>query len=221
MNKSDSIAALAKALVAAQSKIENAHKTSNNPHFKSKYADLAEVINTARPVLTEHGLAVTQWPSYADGVVSVETMLTHESGEWISNVASAPADKLNAQGVGSAITYLRRYSLAAVSCIAQEDDDGNKASEKEAASQQTRAPTVHPETLLTWDDFLEDLPVTQLNSAQSRPLYKTLEMAMRMAQTDAELCQWAHDNADHILRLHDTARHYLREGFDKLRKELI
>ena len=129
--KSDSIAGLAKALAAAQAEIENAHKTSANPHFRSKYADLAEVINTVRPVLAKHGLSVTQWPSYLDGIVSVETILTHESGEWIANTASAPADKLNAQGVGSATTYLRRYSLAALACVAQEDDDGNKASERE------------------------------------------------------------------------------------------
>lgn len=130
--KSDSIIKLAEALAAAQSEIENAAKKSNNPHFKSKYADLAEVINTARPVLSKHGLSVTQWPSFADGLVSVETLLTHKSGEWIANTASAPADKLTAQGVGSAITYLRRYSLAALACIAQEDDDGNAASQREA-----------------------------------------------------------------------------------------
>jgi len=138
-DKSETIANLAEALALAQAEIENAAKKSNNPHFRSKYADLAEVINTARPVLAKHGLSVTQWPSYADGIVSVETILAHKSGEWISNTASAPADKLNAQGVGSATTYLRRYSLAALACIAQEDDDGNKASENEAPQKQTLA----------------------------------------------------------------------------------
>lgn len=130
--KSETITKLAEALATAQGEIENAHKTSNNPHFKSKYADLAEVINTARPVLSKHGLSVSQWPSFADGLVSVETILTHKSGEWISNIASAPLERNTAQGVGSAITYLRRYSLAALAGIAQEDDDGNAASEREA-----------------------------------------------------------------------------------------
>lgn len=139
--KSESIAALSGALAAAQAEIENAHKTANNPHFRSKYADLAEVINTTRPVLSAHGLSVSQWPSFADGMVSVETLLTHKSGEWIANTASAPADKLTAQGVGSAITYLRRYSLAALACIAQEDDDGNQASKKPAKA---REPAVDP-----------------------------------------------------------------------------
>lgn len=125
MNKSESIKELATALAAAQAEVENASKNSNNPHFRSKYADLAEVINTVRPVFSKHGLSVTQWPSFADGVASVETLLAHKSGEWLSSTASAPVSKQDAQGVGSAITYLRRYSLAAVAGVAQEDDDGN------------------------------------------------------------------------------------------------
>lgn len=125
MNKSDSIKELACAIAKAQSEIENASKSSVNPHFKSKYADLAEVLNTVRPVFARHGIAIVQAPSYDGGVASVETMLMHSSGEWLSNVCSAPVSKQDAQGVGSAITYLRRYSLAAFAGIAQEDDDGN------------------------------------------------------------------------------------------------
>lgn len=133
MNKSDSIASLAAALAKAQGEVENATKGSTNPHFRSKYADLAEVLNTVRPVFTKHGIAVTQFPSYAEGVVSVETVLTHSSGEWMSGTISAPVSKQDAQGVGSAVTYCRRYSLAAVAGIAQEDDDGNHAVGKSAA----------------------------------------------------------------------------------------
>lgn len=121
---------IATALCLAQGEIENAVKNSANPHFRSRYADLAEIINTIRPVFSKHGLAVVQSPSYAEGLVSVTTLLTHKSGQWIKDVASAPASKLDAQGVGSAITYLRRYSLAAFAGIAQEDDDGNAASAK-------------------------------------------------------------------------------------------
>lgn len=127
MDKSESLKELATALAKAQAEIENAHKTSNNPHFKSKYADLAEVINTVRPVFSAHGLSVTQMPSFEAGIASVETLLLHASGEWISSVSSAPVSKQDAQGVGSAITYLRRYSLAAIAGVAQEDDDGNAA----------------------------------------------------------------------------------------------
>src|SRR5574343_259216 len=127
MNKSESIASLAAALAKAQGEVENASKSATNPHFKSKYADLAEVLNTVRPVFSKNGLAIAQFPSFADGVVSVETVLTHSSGEWMSGTISAPVSKSDAQGVGSATTYCRRYSLAAVAGIAQEDDDANSA----------------------------------------------------------------------------------------------
>ena len=132
MYASEQIDQLATALALAQGEVENASKTSQNPHFRSKYADLAEIINTVRPVFSKHGLAVVQSPSYAEGLVSVTTLLTHKSGQWIRDIASAPASKLDAQGVGSAVTYLRRYSLAAFAGIAQEDDDGNAASQQKA-----------------------------------------------------------------------------------------
>lgn len=139
MQKSDSIKELATALAKAQGQLENASKSSTNPHFKSKYADLAEVINTVRPVFAEHGLSVMQCPSFEAGVVSVETVVMHSSGEWMASTVSAPVSKQDAQGVGSAITYCRRYSLAAVAGIAQEDDDANsavgKAPTKPAAKQ--------------------------------------------------------------------------------------
>ncbi len=146
MQKSDSIKELATALAKAQGQLENASKSSTNPHFKSKYADLAEVINTVRPVFAEHGLSVMQCPSFADGIVSVETIVMHSSGEWMASTVSAPVSKQDAQGVGSAITYCRRYSLAAVAGIAQEDDDANSAVGKGPAKQTTVAIKKQPLT---------------------------------------------------------------------------
>jgi alpha-L-fucosidase len=127
MQHSESLKELATALAAAHGEIENATKNSTNPHFRSKYADLAEIINTTRPVLSKHGLSVVQIPGFADGVVTVDTMLLHKSGEWVQHTSGAPIGKADAQGVGSATTYLRRYSLAAVCGIAQEDDDAESA----------------------------------------------------------------------------------------------
>ena len=127
MQKSESIAALAKAIALSQLQVENASKSSVNPHFKSKYADLAEILNTVRPIFSANNIAIVQMPSFESGVASVETMLVHESGEFVSSVCSSPVGKQDAQGVGSAITYLRRYALAAMAGIAQEDDDGNHA----------------------------------------------------------------------------------------------
>lgn len=127
MQKSESICALSKALVQAISEMENASKNAVNPHFKSKYADLAEVIATTKPTLKKYGLAVAQFPSFENGLVGVETIILHDSGEWLCGLASSPIQKLDPQAVGSAITYLRRYSLAAVCGLTQEDDDGNAA----------------------------------------------------------------------------------------------
>jgi len=127
MNKSETIGALAKAIALSQLHVENALKSSTNPHFKSKYADLAEILNTVRPVFSANGIAIVQTPTFESGIASVETMLCHESGEFISSVCSSPVSKQDAQGIGSAITYLRRYSLAAMCGIAQEDDDGQQA----------------------------------------------------------------------------------------------
>jgi len=127
MKTSENLDKIAPALVQAQGEMENALKNATNPHFRSQYADLAEIVNTTRPVLTKHGLSVVQSPSFSDGVVSLETMILHTSGQWISTICSAVPVKTDPQGIGSAITYLRRYSLAAACGIAQEDDDGERA----------------------------------------------------------------------------------------------
>lgn len=128
MNHSETIVKLAAALVLVQREVEHAHKNATNPHFKNRYADLTEVIDTVRPVLAKHGLSVVQFPGYVDGVTTLESVLLHESGEWISGTAGARMQKDDPQGVGSALTYLRRYSLAAVCGISQDDDDGEAAS---------------------------------------------------------------------------------------------
>lgn len=142
MNKSETIGKLAKAIALAQLEVENAVKDTKNEFFKSSYADLAAVLNVIRPVFSKHNIAIVQLPSFASPIASVETMLIHESGEFISNVCSSPVGKQDAQGIGSAITYLRRYSLAAFCGIAQEDDDGNGASDKG----NTKPPANKPQT---------------------------------------------------------------------------
>lgn len=115
------------ALAEAQGEIENAAKNAANPHFKSKYADLAEVLNTIRPVFAAHGLSLIQSPGYDGSLASVTTVLAHKGGGYITGTASCVPAKSDAQGIGSATTYLRRYGAAAVAGIAQEDDDGQAA----------------------------------------------------------------------------------------------
>ena len=129
MNQSDSITNLAIALSIVQGKLTYAVKDSNNPFFKSKYADLESVWDACRSLLSENGLAVMQFPGeYYDGTMHLTTILTHKSGEWIGQDMSVPVTKPDAQGAGSALTYMRRYALAAVVGVVQADDDGNAAS---------------------------------------------------------------------------------------------
>ena len=135
MQQSESIVNLAKALSIVQGKLTHAKKDSANPFFKSKYADLESVWDACRDLLAANGLAVTQFPGeYIDGTMSLTTLLTHSSGEWIGQQMSLPVSKPDAQGSGSALTYMRRYALAAVVGIVQADDDGNAAVQTKPSS---------------------------------------------------------------------------------------
>jgi hypothetical protein len=151
--RSESIAALAGALATAQGLITGATKDSANPFFKSRYADLASCWEACRGPLAANAIAVIQFPRFMDtedwtehvpmnaddkdsptvpmrrvrGNVQVETMLCHSSGEWVAEVLEVPVLKADAQTIGSATTYARRYGLCAIVGIAPEDDDGNAA----------------------------------------------------------------------------------------------
>ena len=135
INQSGKLEKLATALAKAQSEIIGARKTSKNPFFKSDYADLFEVLEATRPILSKHGLSIVQTN---DGVhvlgstvfLHVGTMLMHTSGQWIRSYVPLPIDTpVNAHKLGSAMTYGRRYGLSAMVGIAQMDDDGNAATE--------------------------------------------------------------------------------------------
>lgn len=148
MNLENANAALFAALALAQGEIENATKASTNPHFKSKYADLAEVLNTVRPVLSKHGLAIVQSTESDGNMVSVTTAIVHKEGGYLSSVASCIPAKWDGQGVGAATTYLRRYGLAAMCAIAQEDDDGQSAAHNQKPAQKPAGPPSREFSLL-------------------------------------------------------------------------
>jgi hypothetical protein len=116
------------ALAAAQGDIEPAMKDKVNPAFRSKYADLASVWTACRQALAKHKIAVTQWPVHSDdGRLHLVTRLAH-GGQWMRAEFSIPVGKHDAHGYGSAMTYAKRYSLAAaIGVVADEDDDGNAA----------------------------------------------------------------------------------------------
>ena len=128
MNRSESIGQLAEALAKAQGVIQNAIKDSSNPFFKSNYADLASVRNVCHGPLSANGLALSQLPENHEGRMVLTTLLMHSSGEWLSGELEMTPVKSDPQGIGSAITYARRYALAAITGVATEDDDGNAAS---------------------------------------------------------------------------------------------
>lgn len=151
MNQSDSIANLAAALAKAQGEIEGAVKDKTNPAFRSKYADLGNVLDAIKAVAPAHGLSYVQSPvtstDGSGGVVylGVETQLMHSSGEWIRfDPFYLPLTKQDAQGAGSAATYSRRYSISAVFGVAPEDDDGAEAS---------RSPQRNEPSAYRWNQF--------------------------------------------------------------------
>lgn len=148
---SQEIGEIAAALAIAQGEIESASKLSDNPFYNSKYADLAEVWNTARGPLSKNALSVVQLTQGGPVLITIITILSHSSGQFFrSDLTVKPVAKvdkktgelreISPQDLGSAITYGRRYALAAICGIAQQDDDGNSASDKgkapEAKSQQ-------------------------------------------------------------------------------------
>jgi hypothetical protein len=130
--QSEQINELASALAKAQGKITGALKDSANPFFKSKYADLAACWDSCRLPLSENGLSVIQVPAADDQGVILTTILAHSSGQWIKSVLRMVPKDGSPQSVGSALTYARRYALAAMVGLAQVDDDGNAASGKES-----------------------------------------------------------------------------------------
>lgn len=127
---SEQIDKITAALVEVQGKVGNVAKDASNPHFNSSYVTLAAIREACRQPLVDAGIAVVQAPDSAHNVVSVTTTLLHTSGQYISSRCSAQVRDAGAQQVGSGITYLRRYALAAMVGIAPEedDDDGNGAS---------------------------------------------------------------------------------------------
>lgn len=139
MKHSESIQSLAKAMSGLQSEIRDAEKDTQG--YGYKYADLYQVLSLIRPLLAKHGLAFTQHVSNADDKVLIETMVMHESGEWMASEISMPPTpntKMSAaQSVGSAITYGRRYSLVAIFGITQctEDDDGANYKHRKTAEE--------------------------------------------------------------------------------------
>lgn len=138
--KSEKIDLLAKALCKMQSQLTGALKDSENPFFKSKYADLESVWDSIRKPLTDNGLSISQMPCESStGAPALETILMHESGQFISNIVPVISQKNDPQGYGSAFTYFRRYALAAIVGQIQVDDDSEANMNRQTPAKQTQS----------------------------------------------------------------------------------
>lgn len=206
MEKSDSIAKLATALAKAQGQMEDAAKSSTNPHFKSKYADLASVRDAIREPLAANGLSYIQMPRINGNMVEVETLLMHESGECISDVLKMPFAKPDAHGIGSAITYARRYALMGVFGIAPDDDDGNAATNKLPL---TPVGDISPPKRIERKPA-GIVPIDAEKSAETRSM---LERAVSMAQTREDLHDWAKANKATLDSLTEEDRQFVRDHY--------
>lgn len=132
MNTSQEIAQLATALSKAQGEMTGAKKGTVNPFFKSKYSDLASVMEAIADPFAKHGLSFVQSPGFDGQNVTVTTRIMHESGEWIEGTVVLPPTKNDAQGYGSSISYGKRYGLQAMTGCPSIDDDANAAVEHKA-----------------------------------------------------------------------------------------
>ncbi len=148
MKTSEQINEIAAALAAAQGEMKNPLKDSDNPFFKSKYADLAANIDAAKPALAKHGIACVQNAYNVDGAIAVTTRLIHASGQWIETDALMATPKDTApQSVGTCVSYMRRYQFGPAVGLAGEDDDGNASSVAKPAASQDKAIRRPPGTI--------------------------------------------------------------------------
>lgn len=185
MNKSEQINELAAALAKAQGAMRSATKDSDNPFFKSKYTSLAAIWNSCREHLSLNGLSVVQTTSNEGDVICVESMLLHSSGQFISSILKVKPVKSDIQSIGSAITYARRYALAALIGISssEEDDDGQEAT-RQSGPQENK------------QEVLSQLAAASKEGAEAfRMLWRTLPQEARKFVT-LELMEQYKANAD-------------------------
>jgi hypothetical protein len=182
MRMSDTITEIAAALAKAQGAMDDATKSETNPHFRSKYADLAAVREVIREPLAVNDLSIIQAPRSREGEVEVETMILHKSGEFIAETLSVPLTKRDAQGIGSAISYARRYGLMSLLGLAAADDDGN-----EAVRRQPPQPS--------------QAPATDARRADSEQLLGVMKGSLGFCESYDSLASWIEKNGPTKARL--------------------
>jgi hypothetical protein len=205
MEMSPTIGNLAAALCAAQAEMRGVFKDGKNPHFKSRYATLENVIDTARPALNKHGIAWMQSPgALVDGAITVTTVLMHKSGEWVSSSFHMPLAKRDPQATGSAITYACRYALMAILGLPPTDDDAEQTQE--------RAPPPPPPP--------PPPPARPSDPAAEDKIIETLVRSMAMCAEERDLKAWAGDNKAVIDGLSAEGRDRISKAYMRTRDDM-
>ena len=205
MQHSETLGKIAPALVKALGEMEAVAKSAANPHFKSKFTPLDEVIETSRPILAANKLALMQFPAMVDGnKIGLETVIMHESGEWIAAMAEIFVSKPDPQQVGSAISYLRRYAQKAALNLADADDD--------AEGQMNRGTAQKP----------AEKPVSayQAKKDGKGERYNVAKNALQDCASMTELGMWTKEYADEIKGFPEPWQAELREEYTIQRGEI-
>jgi hypothetical protein len=233
--QSENIGDLAAALAKAQAEVGTVHKDSANPFFKSNYASLAAVWEATRPILSKHGLSVVQLPSHDESGYYVETMLMHGSGQWIKSRTYMKPAKDDPQGIGSLISYARRYALQAVTMICPDDDDGEAAMGRNAPAQkpvESPKPVQKVETAKPQEKKPTEAPkakevASKFNGENHQALFQEL---MKLGYTPEEFLEahkWAKDErvpaqAKDFFKMSDnTSSLFLFDGMDAIKKTIV
>lgn len=203
---SPSISIISKALLTFQGAVDGVGKDRVNPAFKSRYATLESVRDTAVPELQKAGVFYLQSPgAIVEGNIGMTTRLIHaESGEWIEGAMDIPLGKKDPQGAGSAITYACRYHLMAMLGLPAVDDDAETAVDRSNKH----------------DVKTEPGPAKRLSKAASRDIHKEINEAFREAQTEQELVAVATQNAARLASIDEGFEKELREVFKSFRNDL-
>lgn len=226
MKHSATLDKISPALVKALGEMRGAVKDSKNPHFRNDYASLESVIEAARPVLAEHGLAFMQGlGEYANGAMTVSTRIIHESGEWIESDFQMPVGKADPQGTASASTYARRYSLMGILGLPALDDDG------EAAMPRNQKPADQPKPDKQEDTHGPDWPnlknpsnITSNAAKKEQRLIddsRDVKSRLNFASTMPEWEKLVAEVTPIVEQLPQTWRRVLWGEYDAVRQELL
>ena len=234
--QSENIGDLAAALAKAQAEVGTVHKDSANPFYKNSYASLAAVWEATRPVLSKHQLSVVQMPSHDEAGYYVETQLMHSSGQWIRSRTYMKPAKDDPQGIGSLISYARRYALQAVTMICPDDDDGEAAMGRNSNAPQKPVESPKPvqkvEPAKPVEKPATEAPkaketASKFNGENHQALFQEL---MKLGYTPEEFigaCHFTKDEripakAKDFYKMSDnTASLFLFDGMDAIKRNII